>query len=250
MADPVRELRSVGRDITEAFISKLPRELERCCFVCANSYRSFRQNIGATPISNAAAIAKCAKYFEYEVFFVHNPHANNFLEYLSHFVAITTSHLIVYYVGQGTTNEDLDTTRKSDEVLTFDDGSLYNDDMIDALEMKPAQSRITLITDTCRPGSIWNARDGQVGGRALPPRILTLSAVPLPTTSKQMMVLCQSQGIFTFNVTKSLKMNPKITVQQLVGKMQPVMAEFAQEFQAEASSPEMLDETVLEQVDD
>ena len=83
LADPVYQLRKVGRDISKSFVNKLPRELTRCCFICVNSYRSFRQNIGVTPIQDAASLAKCVKYFEYEVFFVHNPHARTFIEYLT-----------------------------------------------------------------------------------------------------------------------------------------------------------------------
>ena len=244
LADPVYQLRKVGRDISKSFVNKLPRELTRCCFICVNSYRSFRQNIGVTPIQDAASLAKCVKYFEYEVFFVHNPHARTFIEDLNHFFEVTTEHLIVYYVGQGTTPQDLDRTipRSYDEAFTFDDGAIDDEEFLDSLvDLKNRNSKVTLITDTCRPNTAWNIPGPELKGRKLPPGIVTLSAVPTLSSSQQMMALCQSQGIFTFNLTKELKANPKITVAELGRKMEPVLGEFAQEFKVGASSPELLD---------
>lgn len=248
LADPVRQLRTLGRDISKTFCDKLPRELSRCCFICVNSYRSFRQSIGVTPIQDAAALAKCVKYFEYEVFYVHNPHARSFIEYLNHFIECTTEHLIVYYVGQGTTPQDLDQTiqRSYDEAFTFDDGAVDDEEFLDSLiDLKNPSSKVTLVTDTCHPNTAWNIPGPEIKGRKLPPGIVTLSAVPTASSSRQMMALCQSQGIFTFNLTKELKANPRITVDGLAKKMEPVLAEFAQEFKVGTSSPELLDQPAI-----
>lgn len=253
MSDPVRQLKTYGRDLAGTHISRLPRNLSRCCFICVNSYRSYRQNIGVTPIQDAVSIAKCLKYFEYEVYFIHNPHCQYFMDYLNYFIAHTGQHLVIYYEGQGTTAEDLDRTIQHayDDAFTFDDGSVDDEEFIDSLcSLKNPDCKVTLITDTCRANTMWNLTGTELKGRQIPPGVLTMSAVPTESTSKQMMALAQQQGIFTFNMTKELKLNPKITVNQLAAKMAPVMGEFAQEFKVGTSSPELLDEAVIELSDD
>jgi hypothetical protein len=249
MSDPVRQLKTLGRDFSQTFKDRLPREFTKICFICVNSYRSFRQNIGVTPISDAVGMAKCVKYFEYEIYFVHNPHAQNFMQYLEYFLANTTRHLIVYYVGQGTAPYDLDQTipRSNDDAFTFDDGAVDDEEFLEAIETcKHSDSRVTLVTDTCRCDTAWHIHAAEIKGHKLPPGVVTLSACPTASTSRQMMQRCQSQGIFTFNLTKEFKANPKITPNQLNEKMTPVMAEFAQVFSVGSSSPELLDLPILE----
>jgi hypothetical protein len=249
MSDPVRQLKTYGRDVSETFIERLPRSFTKCCFICVNSYRSYRQNIGVPPVTDAVAMAKCARYFEYEIFFIYDPHAQGFLQYLNYFLANTNRHLIVYYVGQGTTPQDLERTRSRtyDEAFTFDDGCIADEDFLDALVgSKHPDSRVTLITDTCRPATAWNLPGQEVKGRVLPPGIVTISTSPTPSTSKHMMSLCQRQGIFTFNLTREIKADPKITPSQLEAKMSSAIGEFAQVLSARATSPEDLDRPVLE----
>jgi hypothetical protein len=248
-SDPVRELKRLGRDFSEVFVDRLDKSYERICFICVNSYRSYRQAIGVTPIQDAVALGKCVRYFEYEVYFVHNPHKRNFLEYLNHFLDHTTRHLIVYYVGQGTTLHDLDpkVPHDYDDAFTFDDGAITDAEFLDSLaSFKNPDNKVTLITDTCKPGTTWALNGKELKGRNVPPHVVSLSAQPTKTTSKQMMALCQSQGIFTFNLTRFLKADPTINAGQLTEKMLPVMGEFAQTFKVGTSSPECLQEPVLE----
>jgi hypothetical protein len=170
------------------------------------------------------------------------------MQYLEYFLLNTTQHLIVYYVGQGTTPQDLDRTRARvyDEAFTFDDGAIADEEFLDALtSCKHPDNRVTLITDTCRPATAWNLPGNEVKGRVLPPGIVTISTSPTASTSKHMMALCQRQGIFTFNLTKEIKGNPKITPSELEGKMTSAISEFAQVFSARATSPEDLERPVL-----
>jgi hypothetical protein len=251
MSDAVRQLKTYGRDVSETFLDRLPKEFDRVCFICVNAYRSFRQAVGVTPIQDAVALAKCVRYFEYEVYFVHNPHARYFLDYLNYFLEHTSRHLLVYYVGQGTTARDLDRTVSRglyDEAFTFDDGAISDEEFLDSLtDYKNPKNKVTLITDTCKSETTWNLPVGEeLRGRQIPKNVLSLSAVPTETTSKQMLALCQSQGIFTFNLTKFLKQDPSITARELCSKMGPVLGDFAQVFLAGTASPELLDEPVLE----
>ncbi|KAK8885281.1 hypothetical protein M9Y10_040727 [Tritrichomonas musculus] len=248
MSDPVSQLRIYGRDLANSPFNRLPKEIGKVCFICVNSYRSFRQNIGITPLGDAVSMAKCLKYFEYSIFYVANPHAKFFLDYLDYFFEHTTEHLIVYYVGQGTTVEDLDTTTKRElyEAFTFEDGKIMDGEMAEHIKFsKNPDNIVTLITDTCRPNTCWSLISNTVDGVELPPRIMSLSASPTPQTSKSMMALAQSQGIFTFNLTKELKKKPKATPKEIEKVMNEVLKEFAQIFTSNSTSPELLDEPLL-----
>ncbi|KAH0795069.1 Clan CD, family C14, metacaspase-like cysteine peptidase [Histomonas meleagridis] len=248
MYDPVGQLRSLGRDLSKIPSNRMPLDLKNVCLICVNSYRSFRQNIGTTPINDAATMAKCVKYFEYEVYYLHNPHAQRFLEFIDYFFENTQKNLIVYYVGQGTTASDLDNTQPHDfdEAFTFEDGIIYDEDMIEHLQCKAPSNKIILITDTCRQNTCWSIKSPEIKGYTLPERVISLSASPRSTTSKQMMALCQSQGIFTFNLTKELKLHPKITPNELLPKMNSVLSEYVQDFNVGSSSPELLDEPIID----
>jgi hypothetical protein len=249
MSDPVRQLKTYGRNVAETHMERLPRVFGKLCFICVNSYRSFRQNIGIAPITDAVAFAKCAKYFEYEIFFVHEPHAQTFMQFLEFFLANTLRHLVVYYVGQGMTPHDLNRTRARtyDEVFTFDDAAIADEQFLDALiGFKNPQNRVTLITDTCKPATAWNLPGSEVKGRVLPPGIVTISTSATTATSKHMMALVLHQGVFTFHLTKEIKANPKITASELEAKMTSVIAEFSQVFSVRATAPEDLDLPVLE----
>jgi hypothetical protein len=238
-----------GRNAAETPMERLPPAFGKLCFICVNTYRSYRQNVGIAPVTDAVAFAKCAKYYEYEIFFVHEPHAQTFMQYLEYFLMNTYRHLVVYYVGQGTSPQDLNRTRARtyDEAFTFDDAAIADEQFLDSLVgFKNPENRVTLITDTCRPATAWNLPGNEVKGRVLPPGIVTISTSPTSGTSKHMMSLVQHQGIFTFHVTKEIKANRKITANELEEKMTSVIAEFSQVFSVRATAPEDLDRPVLE----
>ena len=246
--DPVSNLRRIGRDLSKEPLERLPRDLSKVCFICVNSYRSFRQNIGTTPIADAASIAKCMKYFEYDVFYVHNPHARFFMNYLDFFFEHTAEHLVVYYVGQGTTPEDFDKTikRDMDEAFTFEDGRIVDEELAQHLSFaKNPDNIVTLITDMSKPNTCWKMTCTNIKGVELPPKVMTLSASPGEKASKSMVALSQTQGIFTFNLTRELKKNPHITPSQLADNMNRAMSEYTQEFNAYSSTPELLDQPFL-----
>lgn len=250
-ADPVAELKKLGRDLSKTRAEHLPKELYNVTFIIANSYRSFRQNVGTEPLNDAVAFAKCAKYFESEVFYLHNPHSMTFMKYLEHFVSRTFGNLIIYYVGEGTTERDLDRTiSKFDEVFTFEDGVVTDEDFASLLaDCKPEETKITLITDTCHENTAWFFNEPVVDGINLPSHIVAMSTTPDIKASRQMLALSQEQGIFTFNMTKSIKANPKITPNQMFEVMKPVMAKYSQNFHLSATSPEDLDQPILPPVE-
>ncbi|KAH0793381.1 Clan CD, family C14, metacaspase-like cysteine peptidase [Histomonas meleagridis] len=249
MSDPVTRLRTYGRDLGSIPISRLPTEFDKACFICVNTYQSYRLNLGTGPLNDAVSLAKCVKNFGFHIYFLHNPHSRNFLKYLDHFFQFTTDHLVFFYVGHGTTVRDLDGDEDdgNDEAFVFDDGNIVDDELIDHLiNNKNPNNRITLITDACHSGSIWDIQGGDVNGRELPDKIISISAANDRQTAKQTVIERQDQGVFTYNLTKTIKSNPTITPKELKTAMTKSLRKYAQTFTVATTSNELLDMPLFE----
>lgn len=248
MSDPVRRLKQLGRDVASVPVSRIPTEMGKVCFICVNTYTSYRLNLGTGPMNDAVSFAKCVKNFGFEVYFMHNPHSRNFLKYLDTFFANTAEELVVYYVGHGTSvaDTDGDEADKTDEAFVFDDGVIVDDVLIDHLiEHKNPASKLILVTDACHSGTIWDIQGGSVHGRQLPERIMSISAANDKQTAKQTMINRQEQGIFTHNLTKVLKENPEFSPNELSSKMRSVLRKYGQSFTVGTTSPELLEEPLF-----
>lgn len=247
-SDAVRRLKTYGRDVSTIPISRIPQEMGKVCFICVNTYTSYRLNLGTGPMNDAVSFAKCVKNFGYEVYFMHNPHSRNFLKYLDAFFKNTAEELIVYYVGHGTSVRDTDGDEADgyDEAFVFDDGTIIDDVLIDHLiDFKHPSSKLILVTDACHSGSIWDIQGGDVNGRRLPDRIMSLSAANDKQTAKQTVIDRQEQGIFTHNMTKIIKAEPELSPNELSAKMRTALRKYGQTFTVGTTSPELLDEPLF-----
>jgi hypothetical protein len=61
MADPLRELKSFGRDVAGIPLARLPKSFKNVAFLCVNTYTSYRLNMGTGPITDALSFAECIK---------------------------------------------------------------------------------------------------------------------------------------------------------------------------------------------
>lgn len=247
--DAVRRLKTYGRDLSTIPLSRVPAEMEKACFICVNTYTSYRLNLGTGPLNDAVTFAKAMKNFGYQIYFLHNPHCRNFLNYLDKYFANTTQELVVYYVGHGTSVKDLDKDEADgyDEAFVFDDGNIIDDDLITHLiDNKHPDNEIVLVTDACHSGSIWDIQGGDIKGRKLPNRIMSISAANDKQTAKQTMINRAEQGIFTYNLSKILKKNPSITPPQLQSEMRKALRQYGQTVTVGTTSNDMLDEPIFE----
>lgn len=248
MDDPVRRLKMIGRDLNDIEIECIPDDLERVCFICVNTYTSYRLNLGVIPINDAVNWAKCMARYEYQVFFLHNPHSRNFLDYLDILFKKVTKHLVFYYVGHGISFEctlgyDESTYNKA---MVFDDGSISDGQLIqDLISYKNPQSVITLITDSCRAGTIWDMQSHDLNGKTLPPNIMTISASSGTQTDRQTALLSEEHGVFTHNITKLLKLNPNLTPNELESKMKAILKAYKQTILIGTTSIELKDQPIF-----
>jgi hypothetical protein len=179
---------------------------------------------------------------------MHNPHCRNFLSYLDLFFK-NSDNLVLFYVGHGTTVRDTggDETDGQDEAFVFDDGTISDDELIKHLiENKKAGSHLTLVTDACHSGSIWDIQGGNVKGRTLPEGIISVSASNDAQTAKQTVINRLDQGIFTYNLTKLLAAQPSLSPNELAPKMRSALKSYAQSFTVASTTSSLLNKPLFE----
>ena len=252
MSDPIRKLKTYGHDLSTMALSRIPKDIVRCGFICVNTYKSYRLNLGTGPINDAVSMAKSLKnYFGFEVYFLHNPTSKNFLKYLDFMFQNTADHLVFFYVGHGTSVRDTqgDEADGYDEAFVFDDGNIVDDVLIDHLiQNKREGNYITLITDACHSGSIWDIQGGAVHGRKLPENIISVSAAADAQTSKQTMIDRLEQGVFTANLTKQLKQKQDITPAQLKTALTKILRKYGQTCTVATTTDSLMDEPLFDLV--
>lgn len=171
-SDPQRTLKTLGRDLATIPLARLRDKAERVGFICINSFKSYRLNLGTGPINDAVSMAHCLKSFNFDVYFISSPHCKDFLKYLDAFFRNTTGQLVFFYVGHGLSlrDIDIDETDGNDEAFVFDDGVILDDDLVThVIENKNPSNELILITDACRPGTIWTCRtEWSEGGSCRP----------------------------------------------------------------------------------
>jgi uncharacterized caspase-like protein len=248
MSNPLRELKTYGHDLSTVPVSKLPKTLERAAFLCVNSYTSYRLSLGTGPINDAVSFAKAMKRYNYDVYFLHNPRQRSFLQYLDAFFKAATQQLVFYYVGHGTSVRDVsgDEADGYDEAFVFEDGNIVDDDLIEHLiDNKNKDCRLILVTDACHSGTIWDIQGGNVKGRELPANIISISAAADAQTAKQTTIDRLDQGVFTYNLAKTLKAQPALSPQELQEKMRTILKKYAQTFTVGTTTNTLLREPLF-----
>jgi hypothetical protein len=242
--DPLRLLKTFGRDLTGIPLSRLPATLKKAAFLSVDSYDSYRMNLGTGPIHDALSIAKLLKNYDFNVFFMLNGHCTNFLNYLDAFLKRTTVQLLIFYVGQGVTTPDVESEDAgSDPGFIFDDGVIRGGDVARHVsDNKNADCQLLLVTDACQPGTIWD-----IGGRqgTLPANIVSIAAATSAERAKSAKLSHLDTGVFTFQFTSLLKGEPELTPNQIAAGLTPLLKPHGQVLLLGATSPSLLDQPIF-----
>ena len=247
--DPIRRLKEIARDL-QAIPIEMVRDMDKAFMICINTYKSFKLNLGSSPINDAFQLARIVKQAGYEVFFIHNPHAAIFLKYFDAFLQRTHGHLIFLYVGRGTSVEDLngDELDGYDEALVFDDGNIIDDVLVTHLERcKNPDNILTLLTDASHKDTIWDMEEKAANGQPIPPRVRSLSAETKLATVTVTPEACRrvEQGAFAQGLTRCLRGDPKASPNDMKAQMESILREAGQVYTVGTTSPELLDQPVL-----
>lgn len=226
----LKKLKKIATDIVKTPTSRITEQKNVCLIVC-NTYTSYRLSLGDGPLNDAITFATSMKSYGFKQYYMHNPHSKNFLKYLDSVLEKTTNHLVIYYVGHGTTVADLNKDEDDgyDEAFVFEDSTLIDDILLEHLiDKKNANSKVTMVTDACHSGSIWDIQSKTVNGRTLPQNIMSISASNDKQTAKQTVIDRKEQGIFTMNFSKVLKTKPSITPKELLSSLKKQLKKYSQ----------------------
>ncbi|KAK8893960.1 hypothetical protein M9Y10_022389 [Tritrichomonas musculus] len=150
--DAERNLRANARDLGKTPLARIPRRIERACFLLINTNRSYRLNSGQAPINRGVKVAEMFKSFGYEVFFMLNPHLIMFTEYFSLFLQRTTEHLFFAKIGDG--------GEPGDQSIIFDDEPLEDTQFIQLVsDNKSAGLEMTILSDFSNEKSVFEQLD-------------------------------------------------------------------------------------------
>lgn len=244
----IRQLKTVGHEITGLNPSVLPKVMKKIAFIIINNYIGTSISLGDGPLNDGFNIAKLLKQFGYTVFYVINPKRRNFIAKLDYFLKNTQQELVIYYVGHGNNVPDLngDEDDGMDEAMGFVDGNVIDDQLVEEISAnKNTSSRIVLMSDCCHGGSIWDIQNGQVHGKPLPSNILSVAATNDRQTAKQMYTDRKEQGLFTYNLMKILNSNPKMSPIDCKKKLVGCLRKFGQTVTLASTSPEMLNQPLF-----
>jgi hypothetical protein len=256
MHDPVNELRTVGRDLSDTRKlsptvnspkTRIPSTLSKSAFLLVNSHTSYRLNLSTGPVNDAVSIGEILKDSGFDVYFLVRPSASEVLKLLDAFFANTTTQFVFFYAGHGHgVLEELDETYNPDHAFVFADGVINEDDLISHLiANKNPTNEIIFIADACISGSIWDIQGGIVKDKRLPPGVLSISTTGDPLAIKPVAER-QRNGPFTVAFTQAIKAAPEITPEELGNKMKPVIRGIGRNFVVGTSSPKLLKQPLFE----
>jgi hypothetical protein len=240
----VNQLLTYGEDGLKIPLKKLPESIDRACLIVCNTYTNPKLALGTGPLNDAINVAKMSKYKHLVMYLLYNPKKKQFLEYMDKFLQISQSHLLLYYVGHGANIKDQDGDEDDgfDEAFVFDDGYIIDDILLEHLiKYKNPNCQLTLLTDACHSGSIWDIQSGQQQKKSLPPNIISISASEDSETAKQTVIQQLEEGLFTHNFHKLIKNNHKMTPNQMKAELDKILKRCKQTVTIAATSPEICD---------
>jgi hypothetical protein len=221
----------------------------KACLICCNTYTKPNLALGVGPLNDAHTVARNHADRGYAVFFLHNPTAEQFLQWLPHFLRETQAALTVFYTGHGANVRDAngDESDGLDEAMVFDAGYIVDDKLVECLRANAGgRARVLLLSDCCHSGSIWDIQSALGKREGLPANLLSISAAADSQTAKQTTVNQLSQGIFSFYLWKALNAKPRASPRDLMASVSPNLQRFNQKVVAAASTPAMLDQPVFQ----
>jgi uncharacterized caspase-like protein len=224
-----------------------PATLTKAALMSINSYRGTSNSLGNGPLNDGYHIAKTLNGLGYDVYSYVDGDKDVFLEHLKHFMSTTTERLVIYYIGHGLNVRDTsgDESDGKDEAMYFVDGPLVDDILVDTLKLKQPSSIVTLITDACHSGSIWDIQGGNKKGRVIPPNVLSFSAASDRQTAKQTVFEKAEQGVFSYFLRKALKTNRNSSPDEVKNFMRGNLRKYQQNVQVATSSQELLSQPLV-----
>lgn len=242
------QLREIAVDLSTVAFESFTMDISRVCFICCNTYTREMYKLGVGPLNDSITVAANHKHMGYFVYFLHNPPAKKFLQYLQLFLSKTVDYLTVYYTGHGSniTDRNDDEDDGKDEVMIFDDTYIIDDQLASILKTKAnGKTKIVLLNDCCHSGSIWDIPEPIEAEIAWPANIICLSAADDNETAKQGRQNNNDQGFFTFFFFQEVRRNRLITPKEAQNRVASQLKNFHQCVVVSPTRPELLNQPLF-----
>lgn len=211
-ASALEQLKELATELTASNKSTVKTN-ERACLICCNNYTKESYKLGVGPINDSVTVAANHKFMCYTVYFLHNPKASVFLEYLELLLKKTSKYLTVYYTGHGSSISDTQSDEEDgkDEVLIFDDTYIHDDKLAAVVkENANGTTKVILLNDCCHSGTVYDIPTEISKAAAFPANVICLSAANDDETAKQGQQNSNDQGFFTFFLFQEVRRNRAI----------------------------------------
>jgi hypothetical protein len=218
--------------------------LDKVLFITCLNYTKPENALGAGPCNDAISIASFMKARGLFVYYLHNPIASLYLQWMKFFLKNTKGYLMCYYTGRGcqVTDTSGDETDNLDEAYVFEDQIVHDDDLLKMLNMGKTNLTLktVLISECDHSGSVWDCKPGKTT-----PQVLALASAEDNQLAKKHKVNAKELGMFTFALLKAIEENPSVTPNQLPEILKPTLDKFEQSFVVSTSTNEMLNQKIM-----
>lgn len=234
--DPLCRLRVIGRCLDDLLLdeeweTKMPVSCDKACLIVANSTADYRMKLGMAPFNDCVTFGKILKEHNFEIFHLRAPTAATFRKFFTYLLRLTQQHFCLVYAGHGHLQRVLAGAPDDGDSFVFEDDSIPDSAFLELVELNRVPgARLTLVTDSCAPESVFDIRKGEIKGRRVPENVLSISALVDPELIKDVEFKATDHGEFVTDLVKWLKKDSALTPKDLHFAMRKVMKRWGQDF--------------------
>ena len=244
--DPLCRLRVLGRCLDDFLLdqdweAKMPASCDKVCLILANSSVDYRLKLGPAPFNDCVTFGKILKEHDFDIFFLRNPDAATFRKFFAYLLRLTQRHFCLFYAGHGHLQRAVAGSADDEDPFVFDDDSISDSAFFELFTLnRTPGTRLTLVTDSCAPESVFDIRKGEIKGHRVPENVVSVSALVDPELIKDVEFKDANRGEFVTDLVKWLKKDPALTPKDLYFSMRKVMKKWGQDFVVGASDEALL----------
>ena len=205
--------------------------LDKVCFILVNDYDHEDDDLGVGPLNDSYLIGLKHHRLGYKVFYLHNPHHEEFTTLLPVFMKNTEKTLTVFYSGLST---------NGNQGIEFIDGSVSRGILGEIIAQScTGKPRVMFITDCIGGGSVFDINYSGKENKYHQSNLISffVRKVYSPESKKSK----RSHGICTYYFSKITSECPTITPNRLIERMNPSICRFDEVFVCEVTSLDLAD---------
>ncbi|KAK8898122.1 hypothetical protein M9Y10_000392 [Tritrichomonas musculus] len=223
----------IGMCLNDKPTTSLPiGDLDKVCFILVNDYEEDDDNeLGVGPLNDGYLLGLKHHRYGFKVFYLYNPRAEEFSQFLGFFLKHTQHALTIFYTGH------------SNNGISFNDSLLSQSTISEIIEDNSnGEAHVVFITDCPESGSVFDIKStGQKNPQTTSNLISFYVEKTNGSTPKESK---RSHGIFTYYFCKITSDCPNITPNRLVERMSPSLKRFGETFKCDITDHKLADSPI------